>query len=550
MITKTYNINITLAVNTYSGSVYNRDTTGDGIDNFKYISTLTDGNYDEDTIVIDGKLVSIRNNGHTILMDSYVKKDGKEFYSIQSNDELIDTAYIYERYNNAISIRDKFAITTDGLSFIKNQLISNLNLLGIKSQLCTHSEISTFISSINPLDENFEIIKPITLNSTSIAIKTRFFPILPIFKIYGYVNTTSSYLDVSDNIISVSQHTGEIEIETSDIDHVKIIYFIAPAIIKKQINDILINDEQYINIEPYAETIYTDIVSENENMLLDTLEASDCTIFPINKIEGIELSKNMIINGRISKTSNDYDVYNISPSYNIYDNLIQTTLDFNLPNVDNNINIAILGLFENTHNRLTTMSIGVDAIPLSYQNILTSLSTYNTILHNTNSPIPSANNGQLTYSIDHTINDGYGIILPAWADISTLVINKNDGVSISPFLNYTFIEPDIVILDKDYTSKDDTYNIQFTSYVSPIISIIDSYNHKAYISSVGNLFTQYPTLQKIYLLCKDTVSVMYINKQNTYEKIYFKNKSNLTIDVSKEYIKTNLDKYKSLILEI
>ena len=81
-------------------------------------------------------------------------------------------------------------------------------------------------------------------------------------------------------------------------------------------------------------------------MLLGTLEASDCTISPINKIEGIELSKNMIINGRISKTSNDYDVYNISPSYNIYDNLIQTTLDFNLPNVDNNINIAILGLLK------------------------------------------------------------------------------------------------------------------------------------------------------------------------------------------------------------
>lgn len=87
-------------------------------------------------------------------------------------------------------------------------------------------------------------------------------------------------------------------------------------------------------------------------------------------------------------------------------------------------------------------------------------------------------------------------------------------------------------------------------HVSPIISIVDSYNHKAYISSAGNIFTKYPTLQKIYLLCKDTVSVMYINKQNTYEKIYFKNKSNLTIDVSKEYIKTNLDKYKSLILGI
>ena len=122
-------------------------------------------------------------------------------------------------------------------------------------------------------------------------------------------------LDVSDNIISVSQHTGEIEIETSDIDHVKIIYFIAPAIIKKQINDVLISDEQYVNVGPYAESIYTNIVSENENMLLGTLEASDCTIFPINKIEGIELSKNMIINGRISKTSNDCDVYNISPSY-------------------------------------------------------------------------------------------------------------------------------------------------------------------------------------------------------------------------------------------
>ena len=107
MITKTYNINITLAANTYSESAYNRDTIEGGIDNFKYISTLTDGNYDEDTIVIDGKLVSIRNNGHTILMDSYIKRDGREFYSIQSNDELIDTAYVYERYNNTISIRDK-----------------------------------------------------------------------------------------------------------------------------------------------------------------------------------------------------------------------------------------------------------------------------------------------------------------------------------------------------------------------------------------------------------------------------------------------------------
>ena len=52
--------------------------------------------------------------------------------------------------------------------------------------------------------------------------------------------------------------------------------------------------------------------------------------------------------------------YTISPSYNLSDNLIETDINFNLPELTNNINMAILGMFNDAGNkRLSTMCVGV-----------------------------------------------------------------------------------------------------------------------------------------------------------------------------------------------
>lgn len=548
---KTYSLNITLSTNTDSSSKYNKEVDGDYIDNFNYISTLNDGNYDESSVIVGGKLASLNNNGTATMLDSYVKINNNEFYSAQSNELISNVAFIYERSSNIISIKRKFDIVEDKPSYINTGLISNLNLLGVRPQLCKHSEIATFLSSITSEYKNFETIEPFALTDSTIAIKTKFFPILPVFKIYGYSTDTLEYIELSDNVISVSQHTGEIELEASSMSHINIIYFVAPATVNDSVNYINTDNKQYINIMPYAESIYSEINVHNTELILTTEETSDCTLFPESMIDGIELSKPMIVNGTISNKHFAESIYSISPSYNIYDNLIETDLYLNLPLVDNNINMAIVGIFNNSGNkRISVMSIGVDSINPDYQNILTAPSTYSTILHTSGSPLPAENNGQLSYSINHTTDDGYGIILPAWADESSITITKDDGITTSPFTDYTFIQPDIIILDKEYTKKTDVYNIQFTSFVSPIISIVDNFSHKAHINTSGDIFSEYSNLEGIYLLCKDNVLISYINKMSTYDKIYFKNKSTITIDVSKKYIKTNLDKYKSLILEI
>ena len=550
MTTKTYNLNISLSPTTSTRSAYNADHTFDGIENFNYISTLSDGIYDNGMIIRNGKIIPALNNGNVSLADSYIKKNNKEFYSIQSSELLSNLAYIYERQDDVISIAKKLSIEIDKPSYIESELISNLNLIGVKTQLCKHSNIASYLSTITDSYANFEVADTIKLNETSIAIKTRFFPILPIMKIFGYNNLSMSYLDLSTNIISISRHTGEVEISASNIDHVKIIYFVSPVAVNKEINILEPLSGDFVGVVSNAEHLYTNVSVSGANMMLDTEERIDCEIVPKNFVDGIDASKNIIINGKISKTSPRKNKYTISPSYNLSDNLIETDINFNLPELTNNINMAILGMFNDAGNkRLSTMCVGVSSIPTAYQSILSASSSFNTIIHNTSAPLPAANNGNLSYSITHTTDNGYSIVMPAWIDESSISIQQDDGVSMTSFTNYTFIAPDIILFDKEYTDTSYTYYISAGSFVSPIISIIDSYNHKAYIASAGNIFAQYPTLESLYLLCKDNVIINYINRSSTYAKTYFKNKTTLTVDVSKKYIKTNLDKYKSLILE-
>ena len=68
-------------------------------------------------IIRNGKIIPTLNNGNVSLADSYIKKNNKEFYSIQSSELLSNLAYIYERQDDVISIAKKLSIEIDKPSY-------------------------------------------------------------------------------------------------------------------------------------------------------------------------------------------------------------------------------------------------------------------------------------------------------------------------------------------------------------------------------------------------------------------------------------------------
>lgn len=143
--------------------------------------------------------------------------------------------------------------------------------------------------------------------------------------------------------------------------------------------------------------------------------------------------------------------------------------------------------------------------------------------------------------------DGYDIILPAWADRSTIKVTEI-GLTQSRIHNgWSFIEPDIVFLDKEETHESRTYNISFEPVAYPYITEVDVDDNTISVEIIKDPSTSYNTFDGLYLLSNKTIDLRFGYYNKIGEKIYFNNDITVNQLLTREFITRVLTKEKSVL---
>lgn len=559
MISKTYNTRLITQSATPDGQrVYYPTNKNKNIinpitrqANGLWVNGLRDGIIDGNLIAKNQRLTMLDSGGTIDIMDSYIDIDGVEFYCLPYKKENIASAYVYRRLNGNRYIEKILSVENTTMPIIKSNPISHRNIRGSKENPCTHSEIKNHLSTLAINMDVYEELEPFYINQSKFVITTDYYPIMRQHKAFGYNQIAEEWVDLDSHVYKIIRHTGEIVFDISNITSVKIFYFVAPAVIvgNEHING-PVNPGQFLEVAKNNNVAHIKYDINKYHIDLDTNETEDIVIDFDTQTAIVKTDKNVIINGVRSTSSGEVSKCTIAASHNVYDNIRETT-DFSIPIVCENINVAILGLFDNgASKRLSVMSVGIEAMDPGYLTMITTVGAelFGTILHTTSGALPPETNGNLSYVVQHSINDnGYSLALPAWANAGTINVYEIDGVDTNPFYDYTYIEPDIIILDSKKAKPDNVYEIHFSSFVSPILSYVNTYEHKAYINTIGDIYTAYPTLQAIYTLSDDKTTLLFSDRRDAHNETYFENSTEISINITQKYIKASLDYYKSRI---
>lgn len=527
------------------------------ITNKNWDVNLANGIIDGD-IIIDGTRISPECSGIFEIANSFLSIDGDEFYSIDYKMDGATGAYIYKRENGNVSIHQKIDIIQGDITYLNSRLISIANINGSKDNTI-HSEIINLLNGPNHLvDSSPEILIPTYIDQNRFFIFTNYFPIKSSYKILGYDTFTSSYIDIYSFIEKESFATGEILINKPNITSVKIFYFLAPSIVKnKNITyPISVNNEEYITIRSNDHRLYMPYNISSNSMLLDTGPVDYIELTPELPLEAIESSSRIVCNDDYGYTFNDNNVYAISPSTSIYDNVSESGFNSGLMTVDisyqEDINMVVMGIFSYTgYKRIVPISVGVGSLATEYKDLCTTatINTIGTNLETTNTWTGTSTNSAITYSFFADFDTyGYEFALPSIVDRSTMVIFEVDEFLVeTPFLHFEVISPDILKIDKTKVKSNKTYKIEYTALASIAISTIDLYNKKAHILCTENPFTHYGNLDEIVLLTKKKVDIRFKDIMIPLIDRYFENSVEIFITPTSNYIKASLGEYKTLI---
>lgn len=504
----------------------------------------------EDYIVNDSRIIKISNTEDHIIMDSYIRKDGKEYYAIAERNENLSQAYVYERHNESIYIYKAFDIINKETAFIESELISIENINGSNRQII-HSNITNSLSLFNSDMDIYEISEPVYFNSTDFAICTKYFPISLHAKIYGFDEISNSYIDLKDYIIKIIQHTGEVVVRKKDISAVKIFYFVNPAI-QVGSTDQFLNDSsgKYVHLASSVNKAYMTYTLPSEELYIDVVNYNNINISCDFYHKSIESSKNLFINGNRTNRLDYSSQYIISASSNISDNLVELNSNLDIPESVNDINVVVFGLFNTgVYKKLVPISFGASSLPQEYIDMCTNpgINSFNTIVHSANINPPIFND-LIDFDLEVDLSINNHIALPAAANQSTISITYFDGTNTLPFTNYEYQEPDLIIFDKDYINLNYQYRIQFTSYVSPIVSYINTDTKRIELLSSGDIYSHYSSLEKLFILCDDIAEIRFKNESNIATEKYYENTLKIKIKPSREYIRKSLDSLKKLII--
>ena len=118
-------------------------------------------------------------------------------------------------------------------------------------------------------------------------------------------------------------------------------------------------------------------------MLLDTGPVDYIELTPKLPSEAIESSSRLVCNDGYGYTFNDNNVYAISPSTSIYDNVSESGFNSGLMTVDipyqEDINMVVMGIFSYTgYKRIVPISVGIGSLATEYKDLCTT-ATINTI---------------------------------------------------------------------------------------------------------------------------------------------------------------------------
>ncbi len=559
MISKQYDIGVRLVAkfsngHTEYGQLYDNENLSSPIftlvnDNWdKNLSNGTDGN----KLIKDGTVISLESFGEVQEFSSYTVIDGNEVYSTPQETNTSDTAFLYKRVNNQSHIHAKLNITNNDTSLIDSNLLSVKNMMGSKTLDTNFSSINSYLDSLVASDmiENHDVAY---FDNARFCITTKFFPILPNVKIYGQTSP-GVWISLDADIEKVHTLTGEILISRVGLDKVKIFYFMMPIATKKsEVIPYIDDDKNYMSISSLSGKVFMDIDYSGNNLYIDTVNQSKIELSCKNEHTSISSSKQIVVNGKVSNKFRNDSIYTISPSTSLINNIYQSNLSGDTATVSNyadSIDIVLFGKFTNGNvSRYAPLSIGTDSIAAPYAALCTTdVSLYQTLLHSTVGPLPAIANGQISYNIDIDFaTDGYIIPMPSAIDKNSIAVTVDDGTGPVVYTDYEIINPNILVFNKRLIKKDNTYNVQYTSIISPILSIVDTISKEVHLEISSDLFAHYTDLEGLHILSKDNCEVSFSNNFNLNSELVFANKFKFTITPTKKYIYASLSKYQALL---
>jgi hypothetical protein len=425
-------------------------------------------------------------------------------------------------------------------------------MMGSKTLDTNFSSINSYLDSLVASDmiENHDVAY---FDNARFCITTKFFPILPSIKIYGQTSP-GVWISLDADIEKVHTLTGEILVSRVGLDRVKIFYFMMPIATKKsEVIPYIDDDKNYMSISSLSGKVFMDIDYSGNNLYIDTVNQSKIELSCKNEHTSISSSKQIVVNGKVSNKFRNDSIYTISPSTSLINNIYQSNLSGDTATISNyadSIDIVLFGKFTNGNvSRYAPLSIGTDSIAAPYAALCTTdVSLYQTLLHSTVGPLPAIANGQISYNIDIDFaTDGYTIPMPSAIDKNSIAVTVDDGTGPVTYTDYEIINPNILVFNKRLIKKDNIYNVQYTSIISPILSIVDTVSKEVHLEISSDLFAHYTDLKGLYILSKDNCEVSFSNNFNLNSELVFANKFKFTITPTKKYIHASLSKYQALL---
>lgn len=143
--------------------------------------------------------------------------------------------------------------------------------------------------------------------------------------------------------------------------------------------------------------------------------------------------------------------------------------------------------------------------------------------------------------------DGYEFIMPSWIDPKTIRITELKSRSTSILSDWKYIQPDIIILDKDKTHPSSTYSISYKSVASPYVPLMDLNNNTIDIEVNTPLKNVYGEFVSLYVVSskKMDMKIGYINELGG--KTYFKDNININFLIDRKFMDKIITGHKSIL---
>ncbi|RLA68390.1 MAG: hypothetical protein DRQ78_00770 [Epsilonproteobacteria bacterium] len=176
------------------------------------------------------------------------------------------------------------------------------------------------------------------------------------------------------------------------------------------------------------------------------------------------------------------------------------------------------------------------------------IQTFGTVVYyQTGGQIITPNGGSVGVQVK-PIDIGYEIVLPAWAKESTILVQEVTERKAEAFNDWVFIEPDILILDKNKAHDYATYNITFEVSIHPVIPLIDINNGTIDIVVQHNPESIYSHFKGYYLLHSKEINVKVGYMDNEGARQYFSKELTVNMVLEEEYLERVVTGTKTILL--